>query len=227
MTMGIPDAEQHADAPPADEFVVVVTLPGTPEHFTRTCNGAVLVGRSNDCQIQLSHPLVSRHHAELASLGERQFHVCDLGSRNGTTVNGQVLRDASATLSGDVSVQIGPYLLLLAPPATEDSDTVLFDARNVTTRVTLDRGVHAVLLDGKVVVERLSGLEYRLLDALAAAAPNLVENKALGDAVWEAGQWDSYMLHNLVRRVRRKMEQSGVDTDELIVSAPGVGYRLA
>lgn len=213
--------------PSADEFVVVVTLPGTSEHFTRTCDGAVLVGRGSDCQVQLTHPLVSRHHAELACTGKRRFLIRDLASRNGTTVNGHLLRDAATTLTGDVSVQVGPYLLLLAPPATDESDTVLFDTRSVVTRLALDRGVHALILDGNVIVERLSGLEYRLLDALEAAAPNLVENKALGNAVWEAGQWDSYMLHNLVRRVRRKMEQSGVNTEDLIVSAPGVGYRLA
>lgn len=206
---------------------MVVTLPGTPEHFTRACRGTILVGRSKDCQIQLSHPLVSRHHAELSAGDERAFLIRDLASRNGTSVNGHLLHDASASRSGDVSVQIGPYVLLLGPPATEDSDTVLVDASTISTRVTLDRGVHALMLDGKVVVERLSGLEYRLLDAMASEAPNLVENKVLGDAVWESGQWDSYMLHNLVRRVRRKMEQNGVDTNDLIVSSPGVGYRLA
>jgi hypothetical protein len=34
------------------------------------------------------------------------------------------------------------------------------------------------------------------------------------------------MLHNLVRRVRRKLEQRGLPADDLIVSVPGSGYRV-
>ena len=64
------------------------------------------------------------------------------------------------------------------------------------------------------------------LDTLESAAPNLVESRALGDSVWEPGQWDAYMLHNLIRRVRRKMEESLGDSPDLIVTVPGVGYRL-
>jgi DNA-binding response OmpR family regulator len=34
------------------------------------------------------------------------------------------------------------------------------------------------------------------------------------------------MLHNLVRRVRRKLEVQGLPAEELIVSVPGSGYRV-
>jgi DNA-binding CsgD family transcriptional regulator len=50
--------------------------------------GPVLVGRSSDNDIVLSgEPTVSRHHAELLGAGE-QWAVRDLGSHNGTHVNG-------------------------------------------------------------------------------------------------------------------------------------------
>lgn len=210
-----------------DQFTIAVTLPGTAEHFVRNCEGTAIIGRSDDCTVQLAHPLVSRHHMEVApSADDGGFVVRDLGSRNGTIVNGQTLRDAGSVVRGEATIQVGPYMLMLTPPAAADAETVLFDMRHTTTRVTLDRGVHAVLIDGAVAIERLSALEYRLMDALASASPNLVENKALGDAVWEAGQWDSYMLHNLIRRVRRKLEERTPDADELISTVPGVGYRL-
>jgi len=209
------------------EYVVIVTLPGTTERFTRSCSGVVTVGRSEDCAIRLPHPLVSRRHAEVARDEDGRFLIRDLGSRNGTVVNGQTLRDTCVLIEGDVSVQVGPYVLLLTPPATSDSETVLADSGQIRTRLTLDRGVRALLLDGEVVIEKLSVLEYRLLDALAAASPKLVENKALGNAIWGADQWDVYMLHNLIRRVRRKLEDIGAPADELIVTVPGVGYHLA
>lgn len=47
----------------------------------------VSVGRQNDCTIVLGDPNVSRHHAEVRPSGDG-FVVADLGSTNGTKVNG-------------------------------------------------------------------------------------------------------------------------------------------
>ena len=49
----------------------------------------------------------------------------------------------------------------------------------------------------------------------------------MGDSVWGDGQWDTYMLHSLVRRVRRKLEQQGAPAEDLVVTVRGAGYRLA
>jgi DNA-binding response OmpR family regulator len=94
-------------------------------------------------------------------------------------------------------------------------------------RVSLDRAQHQLMVDGEIAIERLTGLEFRLVEVLSDANRRLVENQALGDAVWGAGLWDTYMLHNLVRRVRRKLEERGLDADQLIVGVPRAGYRLA
>ncbi|MCB0997546.1 MAG: FHA domain-containing protein [Acidimicrobiales bacterium] len=47
----------------------------------------ILIGRLDDCTIQLGDPNVSRHHAEIRPIG-LGFRVVDLGSTNGTTVGG-------------------------------------------------------------------------------------------------------------------------------------------
>jgi pSer/pThr/pTyr-binding forkhead associated (FHA) protein len=209
------------------EFVVVVTLPGTPERFTRTCSGTIVIGRGDNVDLQLSHPLVSRRHAELTLLDDGRFEVRDLGSRNGTFVNDERLGGATATTEGEARVQVGPYLLVASPPATTISETLAFDApRASRTRTSLDKGSHALSVDGNVAIEKLTGLEFALVDALAGSAPRLVPNAAIGDRLWGKGQWDAYMLHNLVRRVRKKLEDAGLNSEELIVTVPGVGYRL-
>jgi len=51
------------------------------------------IGRSSRNTIQIADPTVSKEHAELAWRGERLF-VRDLGSRNGTRVNGAEAREA-------------------------------------------------------------------------------------------------------------------------------------
>lgn len=65
----------------------------------------VSVGRQNDCTIVLGDPNVSRHHAEVRPSGDG-FIVADLGSTNGTKVNGsrvaeQQLRDGDEVTFGN------------------------------------------------------------------------------------------------------------------------------
>ncbi|MFI6679021.1 FHA domain-containing protein [Kribbella sp. NPDC050470] len=48
----------------------------------------VLIGRAPDCDLILDHPEVSRHHAELLRMDELSYELRDLGSTNGTSVNG-------------------------------------------------------------------------------------------------------------------------------------------
>jgi ABC-type multidrug transport system ATPase subunit len=51
--------------------------------------GTVRIGRSQDSDLVLDDPLVSRHHAELRRLPDGLWQLADLGSFNGTFVNGR------------------------------------------------------------------------------------------------------------------------------------------
>ena len=62
----------------------------------------VVLGRSQDCDIQLADPNVSRRHAEVRQ-EETSFWIVDLGSTNGTEVNGKRLRQAKLE-DGDLIV---------------------------------------------------------------------------------------------------------------------------
>ncbi|HEY2249799.1 MAG TPA: FHA domain-containing protein [Planctomycetaceae bacterium] len=54
-----------------------------------------VIGRANDCSLQLDNKFVSRHHCELiVDERENAVRVRDLGSQNGTFVNdGQVTQE--------------------------------------------------------------------------------------------------------------------------------------
>ena len=210
------------------QFIVTVTLPGTPEHFSKVCQGQVVVGRNPEVDLQLVHPMVSRRHAEITFEESGCFLVSDLGSSNGTVINDELLQDASKRVEGRVVVQIGPYILRLSTNADVEAETFMADQRQQPlNRVSLDRSQRVLIVDGKIAVERLTGLEFKLLEVLTDAESKLVENQALGDAVWGAGLWDTYMLHNLVRRVRRKLEEKNLEADEIIIGVPRAGYRVA
>ena len=61
----------------------------------------VTIGRSSECTIALSDQNVSRRHAEVRP-GPRGYAVADLGSTNGTMVNGTRIRAEQPLADGDI-----------------------------------------------------------------------------------------------------------------------------
>ena len=73
---------------------------------------AVMVGRADDNDLVLSDPEVSRHHARLAPDGG-EWRVVDLGSTNGTWVNGTRVREATVA-AGD-RIAFAGVRMIVAP----------------------------------------------------------------------------------------------------------------
>lgn len=48
----------------------------------------ILIGRREGCDIVLKHPGVSAHHCQLHRSADGKWYVKDVGSKNGTFVNG-------------------------------------------------------------------------------------------------------------------------------------------
>ncbi len=69
----------------------------------------IRIGRLPDCQVTLSDSQVSRHHAEVRRVGHAA-HVVDLGSLNGTSVNGDPIRGERELADGD-EIGIGETLI--------------------------------------------------------------------------------------------------------------------
>jgi len=65
-----------------------------------------LIGRGERCHLRPASELVSREHAEFKVEGDSLI-VRDMGSRNGTLVNGKALTAAQSLQDGD-RVQVGP-----------------------------------------------------------------------------------------------------------------------
>ena len=206
-------------------FFVSVTLANTAETLARECAGPVIAGRSEECDVHLAHPLVSRRHASIDLQADGSYIVTDLGSRNGTVVDGASLESASAPASNGSLIQIGPFTLRLAASGTGAEETVQAPRMVAVKRVTVERDLRQLVVDGQAAVERLSRHEFQFIDALVRASPNVVLSDSVGDAIWGRGQWDTYMLHNLVRRIRRKLDDHGIGGD-LIENIPGSGYRI-
>jgi DNA-binding NtrC family response regulator len=77
--------------------------------------GEVFIGRSPSCTIALEDAKVSRRHVRLL-IDDGQARVLDLGSRNGTLVNGERLEAEVTLLPGD-RLQVGDSTVLFEPSA--------------------------------------------------------------------------------------------------------------
>jgi signal transduction histidine kinase/pSer/pThr/pTyr-binding forkhead associated (FHA) protein len=103
----------------------------------------VTIGRGTSNQVQLHDTEVSREHAELMQRGDKLV-LRDLGSSNGTFVNGSPVREHELA-SGD-QLQLGRTLLLYTG-VTEDQVEDLADKINIVARNVEDDGsriVHAM-----------------------------------------------------------------------------------
>jgi signal transduction histidine kinase len=79
----------------------------------------VRLGRDASNALQLHDTEVSRHHAEIRRIDD-DYTICDLGSSNGTFVNGQHVREHKLA-SGD-QIQLGGTLMLYTGPAEETQE---------------------------------------------------------------------------------------------------------
>jgi hypothetical protein len=70
---------------------LLVSGPESGQQTYELTTPVTMLGRGTDCDLRLVDPGVSRHHAELR-LEDGQVVLLDLGSTNGTFVNGQPVR---------------------------------------------------------------------------------------------------------------------------------------
>jgi hypothetical protein len=72
----------------------------------------VLIGRSPDCDVPIGRCSVSRHHARLRRTADG-WHVLDLGSTNGTWLNGRRITSAIAQPGDELG--LADHRLVLPP----------------------------------------------------------------------------------------------------------------
>ena len=86
-------------------------------------DGEIVIGRAQDATIRIESGGVSRHHARIVVSGD-EARVEDLGSKNGTFVDGEPVTGTRLLRDGS-EIRIGPVTLTfrVAPP-TQDTVTM-------------------------------------------------------------------------------------------------------
>jgi len=184
------------------------------------------IGRSRDSALVLDDRYTSRHHARLEWRGGRCILI-DEGSRNGTFVGGKRIKGPHILSSGD-QIQIGDTYLLYVEEAPEESTTKPLEPltkEQVESPIQVDPQGWEVWVEGRKLREKLSVLEFKLLGYLYAHADVVCSRDDLCSEIWGEGAYTYEMLHQLVHRLKRRVEPDPMNP-RYIISVPGVGYKL-
>ncbi|MER5636297.1 FHA domain-containing protein [Kitasatospora sp. NPDC002227] len=115
LSLNEPDPDAEEAARPASAELRVVGGPDAGG-VHRLHGEQISVGRSSEADVPLDDPDVSRLHLALHLAADGQVTVQDLGSTNGTTLDGRFLRGEPAELPEGALLRLGESTLQLARP---------------------------------------------------------------------------------------------------------------
>jgi len=187
------------------------------EHKTLT------IGRNADCDIVLDDRQISRLHARILWRGDH-YEIEDLGSKNGTHLNGRDVVGAQPLRDGDeIQVALRYKLAFVDAGATAP---LSFEAP-AERGLRLDAAAHQVYVNGRLIEPPLSAQQYRLLEVLMATT-GVVGRDDIVHGVWPDaidGGVSEQSIDALVRRLRERLAE--VDGDhQYIVTMRGHGFRF-
>ncbi len=183
-----------------------------------------LIGRGSDCHIVLPERQVSRHHAKIISqTGNYILH--DLGSKNGTHLNGIQVKGTAPLRDGDeIQIALRVKLIFVGTDATVPL-TIEEPVPHGT--LELDKLQRSVRISGEELIPPLSLAQFRLLEALFDSKGAVVDRDTIVDVVWPGTDGigvTEQAIDALVRRLRDRLTE--LDDHEYIVTVRGHGFRL-
>jgi len=184
------------------------------------------VGRGEECDVVLPDRQVSRNHLRIVR-DEMGYAVEDLGSKNGTYVNGAPVRGSVHLQDGDeIQVALSVRLLFVGAEATLPLTQEIIKVARPGLR--LNKSQRQVWVNGATLDPPLSLSQYRLLEILWERKGKVVTREEVIAAVWpeadEAGITEQ-AIDALVRRLRDRLAEADPD-HEYLVTVRGHGFRL-
>lgn len=172
---------------------LIVSIDGDVQTLTLEKDATCQIGRGRLNTLTLNSETVSRNHAMVRQAPSGRYFVYDLGSRNGTFLNGRRVNSLAELRSGDV-IALGGFEITFRDEAdtvatapsvlTESGETMFGVATSDITVLVMDicnfTGL-AQKLDATVVAELIADFNRQTGQVLDRAQPWSV--KYIGDAV--------------------------------------------
>jgi len=155
------------------------------------------------------------------------YYVEDVGSKNGTYVNGTLVRGSLQLQDGDeIQVALSVRLLFVGAEATLPLTQEMLKVAQPGLR--LNKSQRQVWVNGVSLEPPLSLSQYRLLEILWEHKGKIVTREEVIAAVWpdadEAGITEQ-AIDALVRRLRDRLAETDKE-HEYLVTVRGHGFRL-
>lgn len=183
----------------------------------------LVIGRDERCDLVIADRQVSRYHAKISLEGDG-YILRDLGSKNGTFLNGQELVNPLALQDGD-EIQIA-YCCKLAFVGAEATAPVVLEEQAKGLRMDLES--KRVWVSGKELRPPLSLAQYRLLELLYQEPGRVYSRDEVVEAVWPEDEREGISeqaIDALARRLRERL--ADMDPGTLyVVTVRGHGFRL-
>ncbi len=210
------------------EFPVLVGQTGPLNGERWTISQTMVIGRDPSCEIVIPDRQVSRYHARLMPAPEGVI-LEDLGSKNGTHWNGDILTEPVVLQDGDrVQIAVVQYFIFLSSDATMPLESGDGNLAERGRRLQLESRSRRVWVGKQEVTPPLSVPQFRLLQVLYEKPDQVVSRQDMINEIWgdlEAQGVSEQALDALVRRLRDRL--ASIDPGhEFIITIRGHGLRL-
>jgi hypothetical protein len=185
---------------------------------------SLVIGREEPADLALPFMAISRQHARISRVGF-VYLIADLGSRNGTFLNGEPLDDQPRRLSeGDVIVLGGAVTLQFHDP----SGTVESPRVGMLKGIWISPETREVWVDARRVDPPLSPSQLALLERLNRSAGQVISRNEVIAAVWPEANPEGVSdeaVDGLIKRLRARLRQAQPER-EVIEVLRGQGVRI-
>jgi len=183
----------------------------------------LVIGREETCDVVIPDRQVSRQHARIR-LEADHYLLEDLGSKNGTFVNGQEVPGSYALQDGDqIQIALCCRLVYVAAEAT-----VPLILERPPQGLRLDLESKRVWVGAQELDPPLSLAQYRLLELLFQEPDRVYSRDEVVAAVWPEDEREGISeqaIDALARRLRERLAEPDPD-GQYIITVRGHGFRL-
>jgi hypothetical protein len=185
----------------------------------------IIIGRDPSCDIQIDERQISRQHAEI-QLTPGGYTLRDLGSKNGTFLNGQpVSTDPQSIHNGD---EIGIALCAKTTFVAEEATAPVMMAISKQAGIRMDLAAKRVWVRNEEINPPLSLAQYKLLELLYQNSGHVVSRDAVVSTVWseeESEGVSEQAIDALARRLRERIAEIDPE-NKYVETVRGHGFRL-
>jgi hypothetical protein len=191
----------------------------------------ILVGRDDSCNVVIQNRQVSRYHARIMPLSIG-VQLEDLGSKNGTHINGHEVLEPVMLQDGDIiQIAFAQQFVYLSSDSTiplELTPEKPDEIPQALRMLRLDKRSRRVWIGNKELLPPLSVSQYQLLELLYENPGRVVTRVELIHAIWgkeDAIGISEQALDALVRRLRDRIAAINPD-HAFLITVRGHGLRM-